>query len=171
VLISCVNGMEVATTPCQALPAMTAGLRGSSSGMSFSTLPTRSAPTSAACAHSSGQAVWPIMPGTVRLQDVALHAQQHCIDDTIFQATTLAKNFGKAPWCRCRRPHGQTGQWRSRPGHSRLWPQTSQPNCRHRTEWAHVQRGRHRAYTGSLLSNSVRALAWHALEASGLWPN
>lgn len=31
-------------------PAMTAGLRGSSSGMSFSTLPTRSAPTSAACA-------------------------------------------------------------------------------------------------------------------------
>lgn len=30
-------------------PAITAGLRGSSSGMSFSTLPTRSAPTSAAC--------------------------------------------------------------------------------------------------------------------------
>ena len=30
------------------LSAMTAGLRGSSSGMSFSTLPTRSAPTSAA---------------------------------------------------------------------------------------------------------------------------
>lgn len=33
-------------------PAMTAGLRGSSSGMSFSTLPTRSAPTSAACSNT-----------------------------------------------------------------------------------------------------------------------
>jgi len=34
------------------LSAMTAGLRGSSSGMSISTLPTRSAPTSAACSYN-----------------------------------------------------------------------------------------------------------------------
>lgn len=34
-------------------PAITAGLRGSSSGMSFSILPTRSAPTSAACTSTN----------------------------------------------------------------------------------------------------------------------
>lgn len=49
-------------------PAMTAGLRGSSSGMSFSTLPTRSAPTSAACRQQQQQEQrqGPIRSGTHR---------------------------------------------------------------------------------------------------------
>jgi hypothetical protein len=108
-------------------PAMTAGLRGSSSGMSFSICNNM---------HAIGRSHADIQTETALKPAVSMHAlskarnlsfssDELCacmhfgVGDLLSAPCQPGQHRRRQPWCRCRRRRGRTARWRSHPGRSR----------------------------------------------------